>query len=113
MTESRLALLAGLFLVPALLLWMGHRLRRRTGGWRAAFWGATAGYGLGMLAALAALHQPPVLWTGGGRAAVVHWGMLAGAALGCAIGWLAGRRRMDAQARTSGHGASVRSLPGE
>lgn len=87
-----MALLAGLFLVPAVLLWMGHRLRRRTGGWRAAFWGACAGYGVGMLASLVALHQPPVLWAGGWRAAVVHWAMLAGPALGCAIGALLGRR---------------------
>jgi hypothetical protein len=93
MTESRMALLAGLFVVPALLLWLGHRLRRRAPVWRAVFWGACAGYAAGMLASLAALHYPPVPWTGGWRAAVAHWAMLAGPAAGAALAALAGRRR--------------------
>lgn len=86
-----MALVAGLFIVPAVLLWLGHRLRRRTGAWRGVFWGATIGYGVGMLLMLVAIHAPPVLWAGGWRAAAVHWGMLAAAVLGAGIGALARR----------------------
>jgi hypothetical protein len=93
MTESRMALLAGLFVVPALIVWLGHRLRRRTPAWRAVFWGAAWGYGVGMLASLAALHLPPVLWSGGWRAAVVHWGMVVAPAAGAALAAVLGRGR--------------------
>lgn len=93
MTESRLALVIGLFIVPALLLWLGHRMRRQTEVRRRVFWGATVGYVLGMLLMLAAIHYPAVLWTGGGwRTAAVHWGMLAGAVVGAGGGWATGRR---------------------
>lgn len=93
MTDSRLALAAGLFVVPALLLWLGHRLRRQTPVRRRVFWGATIGYLLGMLLTLVAIHYPPVLWAGGGwRTAVVHWGMVVGAAVGAGIGRLPRRR---------------------
>lgn len=94
MSLSLLALLAGLFIVPVALLWMGHRLRRRTPAWRGAFWGAVAGHTLGMLVTLAALHYPPVLWGDGGwRTTLVHGAMLLGAAAGGAIGWMMGARR--------------------
>jgi len=91
MTESRLALVAGLFIVPAVLLWLGHRLRRRTPAWQSVFWGATLGYVAGMLLMLVAIHYPPVLWAGGGwRTAAVHWGMVVGAVLGAGVGVLTG-----------------------
>jgi hypothetical protein len=94
MTLSHVALLIGLFVAPAVLPWLGHRLRRRTPRMRAVFWGATIGYGLGLLATLAALHVPPVLWIGGdARTALVHGGMLLGAVLGAAIGGMMGGRR--------------------
>jgi hypothetical protein len=94
--DSRLALVAGLFVVPALLLWLGHRLRRQTPARRRVFWGATVGYGLGMLLVLVAIHYPPVLWAGGDwRTAVVHWGMVGGAVLGAGTGELARRRAPD------------------
>ena len=86
-------LLAGLFLVPVALLWLGHRLRRRTPGARAVFWGATTGHSLGIVVTLAALHYPPVLWTQGWRAMAVHWSMVLGALLGAAAGVAAGRGR--------------------
>jgi hypothetical protein len=82
-TGSRLALVAGLFVVPALLLWLGHRLRRATPTRRRVFWGATVGYLAGVLITLVAIHYPPVLWAGSDwRTAVVHWGMVVGAAVG-------------------------------
>ena len=86
MTLSQFGLLVGLFGVPSVLLWLGHRLRRRPPRMRAVFWGATIGYVLGMLATLWALHYPPILWAGADmRTAVVHWGMVVGAVLGA--GW--------------------------
>ena len=91
--DSRVALVIGLFVVPAVLLWLGHRLRRQTPARRRVFWGATVGYLLGMLATLIVIHYPPVLWTGGGwRTAVVHWGMIVGAVVGAGVGRLVQRR---------------------
>ncbi len=94
MSLPMLALLTGLFVIPCVLLWMGHRLRRRPAAWRATFWGAVIGYVVGMTATLAAMHYPPVPWGDGGvRTALVFWGMLAGAIVGAAAGrMLAGRR---------------------
>jgi L-cystine uptake protein TcyP (sodium:dicarboxylate symporter family) len=90
MTDSRLALVVGLFIIPALLLWLGHRLRRQTPARRRVFWGATIGYLAGMLLMLVAIHYPPVLWAGADwRTAVVHWGMVVGAAVGAGVGRLA------------------------
>jgi uncharacterized membrane protein len=87
MTDSRLALVIGLFVVPALLLWLGHRLRRQTDARRRVFWGATIGYVLGILLTLVTIHYPAILWTGGGwRTAVVHWGMVVGTAVGAGVG---------------------------
>ena len=85
-------LLAGLFLVPVALLWLGHRLRRRGPGARAIFWGATIGHSIGIIVALAAVHYPPVLWVEGWRAVAVHWSMVAFAMLGGALGIVARRR---------------------
>ncbi|HEX2208794.1 MAG TPA: hypothetical protein VHG93_14035 [Longimicrobium sp.] len=86
MTDSRIALVIGLFVVPAVLLWLGHRLRRQTDARRRVFWGATVGYLLGMLATLLAIHYPPVLWAvGGWRTAVVHRGMIVGAVVGAGV----------------------------
>lgn len=93
MTAGVLALLAGMFGVPGLLLWLGHGLRRRPPAWRRAFWGAVLGHTLGVLLTLAAVLYPPVHWEGDGwRDAAVHGSMLLGAVLGGAAG-AAGARR--------------------
>lgn len=90
---GRMALLAGFFVVPALLLWLGHRHRRATPARRRIFWGAVIGYLAGMLLMLVAIHYPPVLWAGSDwRTAVVHWGMIAGTAVGAGIGRSVRRR---------------------
>ena len=92
MTVSLLGLLVGLFGVPVVLLWLGHRLRRRPPRARAVFWGATIGYGLGLLLMLVAIHYPPVLWEGADlRTWVVHWGMVIGALVGATIGTIMGK----------------------
>lgn len=81
------ALLAGMFGVPALLLWLGHRLRGRPARLRGAFWGAVAGHSLGMLVTLVAAHLPVVHWEGDGwRTLAVHASMLGGTAVGAALG---------------------------
>lgn len=93
MTGNLLALLAGLFVAPALLLWIGHGLRHRPAVWKPVFWGAVLGHTLGVLVTLAATLYPPVHWEIGGwwRDAAVHWSMLVGAVVGGAIGAAASR----------------------
>ena len=82
------ALLLGLFAVPALLLALGHRLRERTPRQRGAFWGGVIGHSIAVPLAVAAMHWPPVLWTTDARTALVFGAMLAGGVLGAAAGAL-------------------------
>ena len=63
MSAGPLAMLAGLFVVPAGLLWLGHRLRRRPPRWRGAFWGALAGHVAAVVLATVAALLPPELWS--------------------------------------------------
>lgn len=88
---SRIAFLIGGLIVPALLLWLGHRLRDRSAVQRGAFWGGVIGHSGAILVALAVLHYPPVMWTGELRAAIAMWVMLLGAAAGAGAGALRGR----------------------
>jgi hypothetical protein len=88
-TIHHLALLAGLFVVPAWLTWYGHRLRGRTRSGRAAFWGAVAGHSLATIALAIIVLAPPTSWEGsGGREVAVYWLLLAGAAAGGLAGLL-------------------------
>lgn len=84
MSGERLALLAGLFVVPGVLLWWGHRLRDRSRAAKLAFWGAVLGHTAALLVTTAAALNPPIWWAGGGfwRDFAVHWSLLVGAALG-------------------------------
>jgi hypothetical protein len=97
MTLENLALLMGLFVVPALLLALGHRLRRRPLVWRRVFWGGVIGHSIAILVMLAATLYPPILWEGGLRArdVAVHWSLILGGVVGGAIaaGLPARRRR--------------------
>lgn len=79
------ALLAGLFGVPAVLLWLGHRLQRRASVVQHIFWGALAGHSVGLVVALVAMHLPPVAWEESGRVLAVHGAMVLGGALGAAV----------------------------
>ena len=88
-----LAFLVGILVVPAALLWLGHRLRDRSPAQRGAFWGGVIGHSAALLLALGALHYPPELWTGGVRTAIALWGMLLGGTLGALIGALRGALR--------------------
>jgi hypothetical protein len=60
-------MLLGLFAVPVGLLWAGHRLRRRSARWRAAFWGGMIGYGISACVAMVAGMIPPESWTADDR----------------------------------------------
>jgi uncharacterized membrane protein YkvI len=90
---ARLALLIGFFVVPALLLTLGHRLRDRTALQRGAFWGGVVGHAAALLVAILALHFPPVLWESDARVALAFWSMLLGGATGVAAGAAFARRR--------------------
>ncbi len=92
---SRVALLIGLFVAPAVLLWLGQRLRDASATRRGAFWGGITGHTLALVATALAAMAPPIVWTGGGllRELVVHWSLVAGAVVGTAIGAAAGLRR--------------------
>lgn len=88
---SGIALLTGLFGVPAFLLWIGHRLGERSPLERGIFWGGITGHSIGLLSALIALHYPPVLWSGELRIAVAFWFMLICGVIGAVIGALRAR----------------------
>ena len=62
MTAGLAAMLAGIFGVPALLLLVGHRLRRRSMRVQSAFWGAVAGHLLAMVIGSVAAMNPPEEW---------------------------------------------------
>lgn len=91
MIIGRYALVIGLLVVPAVLVWLGHRLRDRTPAQRGAFWGGVIGHTLALLVALLALHFPPVLWSGGVRSLIAFWLMIIGAAAGALVGALRAR----------------------
>ena len=90
---GKVALLAGLFVVPAVVLLKGHRFRYRTKRYRRIFWGAIIGHSLGVAITLVLLIFPPVAWQDGSgwRDFLVHWSMLLGGAAGAlvALAWQA------------------------
>lgn len=105
MIGERVALLLGLFGAPAVLLWLGHRLRDRTARQRGAFWGGAIGHTIALVVALVAALLPPIWWHEGGflRDFAVHWSLLIGAIAGAAAGALRAtdaRARADADRRT-------------
>ena len=94
MTPGILALLLGIFVVPLLLLWAGHRLRRRPPRWRSAFWGALAGHGLAILIGSLAAMIPPEEWAPSDlwRGLLGLWSFLLLPLIGATVGWLSGNR---------------------
>ena len=57
MTIGLIALLAGLFAIPAALLTVGHRLRRRSARMQSVFWGALLAHVIAALAVVALLLE--------------------------------------------------------
>jgi hypothetical protein len=90
---SRLALLVGLFIIPTILLALGHRLRDRSVVGRGAFWGGVIGHTLALVVGTLALHYPPVLWSGTTREVLAFWIMMLGGVAGMALGAVRGSRR--------------------
>lgn len=93
MTLEHWAFLMGLFIVPALLLALGHRYRRRPLFWRRVFWGGVIGHSLAILVMLAATLYPPVVWEENARGAAVYWSLVLGAVVGGGIAALLPARR--------------------
>ena len=93
------SLLAGLFIVPIVLLYVGHRLRRRSRRARGFFWGALAGHTLGALFATWYSMIPPEMWTSADttRGFFGFYAMLAMAAAGGLIGLLSASRNKSAE----------------
>jgi hypothetical protein len=87
MTPGLAAMLAGVFVIPGLLLWGGHRLRRRSPRWRAAFWGALIAHSLFAPAAMVAAMVPPVEWSAADtvRGLFGFWSLLVAPIVGAAL----------------------------
>lgn len=94
MTPGLAALLIGIFVVPLLLLWTGHRLRRRPSRWRASFWGAVAGHVAAIIVGSLAGMIPPEEWGAGDvwRGFLGLWSFLVLPLVGAIVGWLRGVR---------------------
>ncbi len=97
MTLSVFAMLLGIFAVPALLLLAGHRLRRRSARWHAAFWGAVAGHVAALLIGTVAAMLPAEQWgdTDVWRGALGLWSFLVLPAVGALGGALSARARQS------------------
>ncbi len=63
MSAGLVVFLAGLFVMPVALLWVGHRLRRRSPAVRGMFWGAVIGHCIAGLLAVVLGMIPPEAWT--------------------------------------------------
>lgn len=94
MTPGITAMLVGIFVVPLLLLGVGHRLRRRPARWRSVFWGAIAGHLIAIVVGSFAGMIPPEEWapTDLWRGLLGLWSFVLFPAIGALIGWLKGAR---------------------
>ena len=94
MSVGVIAMLLGLFVVPAYLLWIGHHWRKRSARTKRAFWGGVIGHSTAGVAATIAGMYEPSLWSELDlmRGVVGYWSMLAGGIGGIAIGALLGSR---------------------
>ena len=88
MTPGSVVLLLGIFGVPMVLLWAGHRMRRRSARWHAAFWGGIAGHLVALVVGSVAAMTPAEQWAPADvwRGALGLWSFLILPAIGAAIG---------------------------
>lgn len=78
MSIGVVAMLLGVFVVPTVLLWMGHRLRRRPERWQRAFWGGLIGHIVALVVGSLAAMIPPEEWSATDhlRGALAFWAFL-------------------------------------
>lgn len=90
MTIPLMALMLGMFVVPALLLATGHKLRKRSPRVQSAFWGAIVGHIVAMLLASYFGMVPAESWQSSDtvRGFFGFWFMLVAPVIGAAIGSL-------------------------
>jgi hypothetical protein len=90
MSTGLLVFLLGLFGVPLLLLWYGHRLRRRSARGQSVFWGAIVGHCVAAILAVVWGMIPPEAWTSGdtARGFAGLWGLLVFPVTGALVGAL-------------------------
>ena len=90
MTLGTAAFLLGAFVVPAMLLWLGHRLRRRTPRERGAFWGGVIGHVIALVVGSIAGMTPAEHWAADDtlRGALGFWSFLVLPLLGAVVGML-------------------------
>ena len=95
MTLGILALLLGAFIVPGVLLWLGHRLRRRPPRWRRAFWGGLTGHLIALVVGSIAAMTPAAHWSPDDtvRGALGFWSVLVLPVAGAIVGMLRAPRR--------------------
>ncbi|MGH7637898.1 MAG: hypothetical protein ACREOK_09625 [Gemmatimonadaceae bacterium] len=96
MSIGVVALLVGLFVIPLIILGLGHRLRRRSPTQRRVFWGALVGYLVAALAAMWVGMVPAAEWSNSDtvRGLLGFWGLLVGPLIGAAAA-VASKRRGD------------------
>jgi hypothetical protein len=95
MTIGFLAMMVGAFGIPALLLWAGHRLRRRSPRWIAVFWGAVVGHAASLIVGPIASMIPAAEWgpSDAWRGALGYWSFFVFPVLGALVGFVrAGQR---------------------
>ena len=95
MNLGTLTMLVGLFIVPAFLLYLGHRLRRRSRRARGMFWGALLGHTAGAILATVYSMMPPEEWQSGDttRGFFGFYAMLLFAIIGSLAGYALARDR--------------------
>ena len=95
MTLTGLVMMVGVFGVPALLVWGGHRLRRRSPQWRAVFLGAVVGHVLAIVVGSIAAMTPPEAWesTDLWRGVLGIWSFTIFPLVGGLVGLVTGKRQ--------------------
>jgi hypothetical protein len=101
MSMGTLALLVGLFVIPLVLLALGHRLRRRTSAQRALFWGGLVGYLVAALAAMWVAMVPAAEWSeiDTVRGLLGYWGFIIGPVIGGVAALAFWRQKADSSVR--------------
>jgi len=95
MTLGLVVMLVGVFAVPALLVWSGHRLRRRSSRWRSAFWGGVIGHLAALVIGSIAAMNPAEAWapTDTWRGALGLWSFAVLPLIGGLMGMMAWKRQ--------------------